>query len=640
MPADIGNSKKEGLEKLQNLKNTTDAIESLNDSTGLGTLMNSVDSTDSDNSNMLDYFLDLLQITGGPDVVKKLRSKTAKLTEPLADECREIIFEELIQFLNCNLDFVIPSADGLVNGNPTTDSNMMTFKVKSLDPFKMLKTDPSSKVGKAMYEKLPPALGQLPYSTNHQLYERLQNAFLPIDYFGASGQRLFTIEFDGNETYNVRPVGLDNTFQDNYLLTGNDRKITTFLRDYFDSIKIFEGQNFLGNLLDALSGFLDVQLNLSGEEVELKGKFGEMIQKILGLCGDDGDGATEAPITTSGIGHISEDGGISLEPNSPFWDFGPQELRHLETETNLKMNGLIKFITCEDIEGKINVDELNNQILSIINENNPIVEGVKIDSAIQNTINGMSTTDSGLGFKLPQLQVEFDLNILKKLPQILVSLILTPKILLGIAIALKAVGQFFETNDIMELLKKLSKLIVKIVKRIFKVIIELIWEEIKKMIIKLVKTILQEILNEKQKKQLAIINSLIQTLLAAVDIIDNLSDCRSILDTLLKYLKIPPVPSIDVPKNLLFASASRPGFSDVRAFQNVLENLQKAGINTEPHADGSTNATVVTLFNSIKGVEKERTENSVVKVATYAQNVQTSGGPGVTETGTGTGVIV
>ena len=46
------------------------------------------------------------------------------------------------------------------------------------------------------------------------------------------------------------------------------------------------------------------------------------------------------------------------------------------------------------------------------------------------------------------------------------------------------------------------------------------------------------------------------------------------------------------------------------------------------------------LYNTIKGVEKERTENSVVKIATYPQNVQTSGGPGVTETGTGTGLIV
>ena len=43
----------------------------------------------------------------------------------------------------------------------------------------------------------------------------------------------------------------------------------------------------------------------------------------------------------------------------------------------------------------------------------------------------MATGDeTGLAFKLPQLNVEFDLNILKQLPLILISLILTPKIII------------------------------------------------------------------------------------------------------------------------------------------------------------------------------------------------------------------
>jgi len=42
----------------------------------------------------------------------------------------------------------------------------------------------------------------------------------------------------------------------------------------------------------------------------------------------------------------------------------------------------------------------------------------------------------------------------------------------------------------------------------------------------------------------------------------------------------------------------------------------------------------------IKGVEKERTENSVVKIATYSQTVMTPNGPGTTMPGTGTGVVV
>ena len=644
MPQDINNSKKEGLQKLQNLKNTNDAIDSLNKESKLGTLMNSVDSVETEDSNMLDYFMDLLQVVGGSDVINKLKSKMAKQTGPIADECKEIIFEELIQFTNCNLDFVIPSADGYdtISASNVVDGNMMTFKVKSIDPFSLLHTSPTTTVGKSLYEKLPPSSGQLPYSTNRELYSRLQNSGNQQDYFGASTNNLFTIEFDGVDAYNVRPIGLDGSSSDNAhpSTPNNDRKVTDFLRDYFDSINIFEGQNFVAVLLDSLSGFLDVQLKTSEKEIELKGKFGEIIKKILGLCGDDEDGSLGGDINSSGIGHLSEDG-VSLEENSTFWDFGPQELKNLEDETSLKLNGLIKFVTCNDIEGKINIDEMNDTIQSILDENNSVVEGTKIDNAINDAINGMATGDeTGLAFKLPQLNVEFNLNILKQLPQILISLILTPKVLLGIAIALNAIGEFFETNDIMELIKKFSRLIVKIVRRIFKLIKELVWEEIKKMIIQLVQKILQEVMKEKDMKHIAIISSLIQTLLAATDIIDNLKDCRSVLDTLLKYLKIPPIPSVDIPKNLLFAAEGRPGFSDVRAFQNVLENLQESGINTEPHADGSPNASVVMLYSTIKGVEKERLENSVVKVATYPANVQTANGPGLTESATGVGLNV
>lgn len=642
MAIDVENTKKEGLKKLQNLKNIDDALYSLKKENKLNTLMSSLEPpTNEEDSNMLDYFLDLLQVSGGPEVMQKLRAKTAKLTAPIAEECKEIIFEELIQFINCNLDFVIPSNDSLVNGVPTVDTNLIVLPVTSIDPFKLLQTSPSSTPGKALYEKLTPQPNQLPYSTNQELFYRLQTPNTPLIYKGASGNDLFSIEFDlPTQSYRIKPIGLDGSFNDNTLLADNDRKITTFLRDYFDSIKIFEGQNFLGNLLDALFGFLDVQLKMSEEEVEVKGKFGKLIEKILGLCGDDGDGSSGAPITASGIGHLSEDG-VSLEPDSPFWDFGPQELRNLQDETSLKLNGLLRFLTCEELEGKADISQLNTHVLSILNENNSTVEGVKLNNAIGEIINGMSVgDDTNMGFKLPQLQVELDVNILKKLPNILMSLILTPKVLLGIGIALTTVGEFFQTNDSVELLKKLSRLMVKIVKRIFQLVIELIWDEVKKEIIKLIKKIMAEVLAEKHTKQLEIISSLIQTLLAAAELIDDLRNCRSILDTLLQYLKIPPIPSVDIPKNLLFATAKRPGFSDVRALQNVIKNFSESGINIEPMPDGSPNVNVKMAYSLIKGVEEERSKNAVVKIATYAQNVQTSGGPGVTETGTGTGLII
>ena len=56
-------------------------------------------------------------------------------------------------------------------------------------------------------------------------------------------------------------------------------------------------------------------------------------------------------------------------------------------------------------------------------------------------INGLEDgSDFSLGLKLPNIGVDFDLNLLKKLPLILISLILTPKILLPLVIVVIALG--------------------------------------------------------------------------------------------------------------------------------------------------------------------------------------------------------
>ena len=211
---------------------------------------------------------------------------------------------------------------------------------------------------------------------------------------------------------------------------------------------------------------------------------------------------------------------------------------------------------------------------------------------------------------------------------------------MGISIALKAVGAFLESLDIMDLIKKFFRIIFKILKRIKDLILEYVWEEVKKFIIQIVSYIVQKILKENDVKQSAIINSLIQTLLAATESIDNISDCRSLLDTLLRYIKLPPVPPINIPKNLVAAAELRPGFSDVRALQNVIKNFSESGINTEPMPDGSPNVNVKMAYSLIKGVEEERNKNGKVQITTFPSSVNTSSGPGVTEQGEGVGIML
>ena len=112
------------------------------------------------------------------------------------------------------------------------------------------------------------------------------------------------------------------------------------------------------------------------------------------------------------------------------------------------------------------------------------------------------------------------------------------------------------------------------------------------------------------------------------------------MDTLLKYIKLPPVPPINIPKNLVAAAELRPGFSDVRALQNVIKNFSESGINTEPMPDGSPNVNVKMAYSMIKGVEEERNKNGKVQITTFPSSVNTSSGPGVTDQGEGVGIML
>ena len=635
MAEDSQEGKKKIFQRIENLGNVGKAIDSSKKKVELQNLMGSYDSINKKSNNMLEYFLDLIQLTGGKDAVKRAKKKVVgKITGEFRDGVKDILFDEFLRFTNCDLGFQIPSADSIAS----PDANKIKIDVKTIDPFGMLKVDPNTKVGSFMYEGEPLAPG-FPYATNKELSARLANPGAVLtSYLGASASALFDISYDNVDSFEIQPRGLDGTKDDNTITPGNDRKVTEFLRDYFDSIDVYGNTNFLATLFNTLSGVIDIQIPKGTLDVDLEGKFGEIIKRLMGICGDDDSGADGGGISSNPLSRLSE----GEEDIDSFFNFGPQELRNLEDETSLKLKGLIRFVTCDAIEGKLNVDLINNGLTDLLNEKDPAIQDLLINQTLDDSINGLEDgSDFALGLKLPNIGLDFDLNLLKKLPIILISLILTPKILLPLAIVIIALGGTFNADDLLDLIKKIWSLVKRILKKIINFILEVLYEEIKRAIMALIRKIMAQILDERNLKTLAIIQSLLNILTMILETLEDFMNCKNVLNTLLGLVTIPPIPTtINIPMPLIFATALRPGFSDTRAFQNVLENFQKSGLNTEDHADGSPNQMVLGMYNMIKGTEKERTENSVVKVAIPPMTVITKNGPATTMPGTGTGLVV
>lgn len=358
----------------------------------------------------------------------------------------------------------------------------------------------------------------------------------------------------------------------------------------------------------------------------------------MGMCGDDENSESGDGITTNPLEHLAEDD----KDIDDFFDFGPQELRRIEDETSLKLKALIRFASCTEIETKMNTDIVNSGIDAIKNETDPVVQDMLIDKAINDALNGLDTDDDfNLGIKLPGIGADLNLDLLKKLPLILISLILSPKVLLPLVVVIIALGGTFDAKDILDLLKKLWKLIKRMLKRIIKFILEVLYEEIKRAILKLIEKLMLQIIGEQNLKIFTIINSLLALLSTILETIQDFMNCKNILGTLLGLVQLPPISlPINIPTPMLFATKLRSGFSNTRALQNVLSNFEKAGINTDDHADGSTNETVLMANALIAGVEEERSKNSVVKVAIPPMTVNGPGGPGTTMAGSGTGLVI
>tara|TARA_R110001583_G_scaffold113162_1_gene263556 strand:+ start:3987 stop:5843 length:1857 start_codon:yes stop_codon:yes gene_type:complete len=585
----------------------------------LKNLMSSYDSIKDKSDDMIPYLIDLLKIGEGNEAVTRLRKKLTSGIDKMGPELKEIIFEEALNFLNCNLDF-------------TLDQNVPLYvKVKTVDLFRTLKIDPSTGGGKQLYEKTPIAPGIAPFSMDRELHHRLSvgvatqsySSNYGVDYQGGSLNELFDMEYVGFDGAGNPGDFFKCTPKAN--VSGGDYKITEFLRDYYNSIEMFQKPNFIAAIFESLTGSLSVQVGKSSEQLNMEGKFGKFLKRLMGICDD-----TNNDVDVSAVGHLEEDG-----VDDSFFEFDAQDLREIQDETDLKMKGLIKFTDCTNIEKPVDVNAINAGIQSLIDENNSSVSDIKVDNLIDETLLNLN-----INIPLPQIKAEFDTNVFKNLPKIIMGLLIKPKVLLPIGICAKSLQNDFDSVNLQEFMKDFKRMVKRILKRIIDLVITIIMAEVKRAILKIVSIIIQKVVGEKFAKQIAIIQSLINILMQILQLLDDFANCRNVLNQLFRLLKIPNIPGgVSIPMPLLFATSIRPGFSDTKAFMGVLEKYQEMGLPTGDLPDGSPNPMLMLEYQRIKAVESERSMNSVVKSVNYPMTVATPSGPGVAAPGTITGLI-
>jgi hypothetical protein len=562
--------------------------------------------------NQLEQLLDLFKQSlpkSGNKSLNTISRFFLEAAEATKSRLNEILIEEVVSTIGCSEE---QSYEDKLN-------QPIYIKVSQVDLFKRLKYSPDDKDAKFYYENSTTGPGVIPNSVNRVLYERLQNlgqsyqTQLGSDYRGVSGQDLFDIEY-----VQFYPAIAPTNFGDFFKITlkpqlNNRTTVSDFLRDYYGSIDILQFDVLTAEIMNALTGAFDFSIGLTTDEMREQTKFDLILKRIMGVCTDPAK-----KIDVAGTAKLSDQDFI----DDTFFEISNQELRLIEEKINNTINGVVQFEDCGDLRLPINVEANRTIVEEVITENVGSKKIDRVEQAIAELANDPKWKElvPSLGLDI-NFKASLDTSLITQLPKIVFKTILSPKVMLGFLIMVKAVSSQFSAqldnlfDDLEKFMKTFKKFVVNFMQRVTSIFVEELFKIVKKQIKQLVEKILSDIVKEAKNKQLAMYSSIVYALLVLGQALIDYRNCKSVIDEILKLLNLGISQlNLGLPLFALAGSSLLGGVSDTRAFANVIENLQGLGLPTGDAPDGGPNLMNMAMMAQIKGSNLETFTNGKVEV--------------------------
>jgi hypothetical protein len=551
--------------------------------------------------NQFDQLIGLILANkgAGTSTATFLIRKFIRTIRRLRSKILEIIAEEMIRALGCDSE-------------QTYAAGQYYIKVSSIDLFNILQIDPNTKIGRMFYERNPYSPYIIPRSTNRMLYDLIQNEFIQLtslypggqNYNGYSTSPLFDIEFNA---YN--PINGDGSgWYLVYLLDrpdGRPNRVVEFLSDYFKTIDPINFKSLTLALVEAVLGIVSVKLRFTTGTIDDSTKFGLLVQRILGLCFDE-----DQEIAVGGQAKTPE----LDDTTDSFFEFTYLDTIIVEQTTKNIQKGVVTFETCDNVELPVDVES----ILDIIEDSMRFVED---GDSMENALNNISTSLSNdprwqIAFPYPdQLKLTIDLNFVKKIPQAVVSNLLSPKVIFPFVLMIKALGLNYDDNStgLVAFIRQNRELMKNIISKIGAEFIKTLFDEIKKDIRNLVRAIIIDISQDEKGTLFLMLEKLVSIGITVSSLIKDYRQCKSVIDSILQLLSLVNIgrPNL-IPPPLLALATLLPGYSPNRAFIRGIEGLQRAGLPTGPNPDGSPNLALQEIYSIIKASDSENKENGFV----------------------------
>jgi hypothetical protein len=290
-------------------------------------------------------------------------------------------------------------------------------------------------------------------------------------------------------------VKIDNSFV--------GKEFDVFLKDYMNSIELFNFDNFIPNLMEEVNGSIsnilnnsDINYDFSIDKATDKEKVGKMVEKILDTdpCEED----------------------FSLSNN--FFTFNSDELLDIEAKAKNRLNGqkIFNYSCTPSVTSNLEKD------LKIFNNSKELIKEKpsEVKSIIKSNTNRMlDDMANRIGFgEIENIKKSISIDLALALPKLSTSLIFTPKIMVLFQVAKKLVtNQTYPEPNTVNLNSVNFTFDFAVANRVFfeyvvresgAALLEILYNQVKEEILKIVACIVAVLIKEAVNKKIQILKSL------------------------------------------------------------------------------------------------------------------------------------
>lgn len=502
------------------------------------------------------------------------------------------------QIVSDNVKKVFFAADGICGSDATLSTDALNLSPKEIDFTNMLTVSPTTSAGKIIYENESKNLGK--QKTNRELYKVFSGGV--YSYNTNNNKTLFDVSWDsGTQKYQISGLtqGIGNV------------RVDEFFRDYYSSLDFPDIKDVVKNTMEKLISGDNGQTN---EYNVAQNQLDRLVKKLCTICGQSTN--RNRLVNQNAVEQFDEND----EDLDGYFDFNDVEGIDIDSE-DARLRKVLKFSDCNNFEIPINNALMKDFVY--------VFEKKSIEDSIDSIINRAAAEAHENSSDIPLVNFQLSLvnSFILQLPKTLISTIVSPKIFLPVVIVYKIFQSLVSTVlDIKELFVKIKKLIYFIVKDILWYFIQEFWKLVKRDLLTFLVALVTRIVKNKYKRYLVIITALI-TLLKKI-LQNNLTNCADLFSLILNTINgaLSSAPPFNIPGILLGFSKQLPGYSQDRAFINISERLEAAGIPTGP-INGEDNDMLSLVKSVIDGHTEEMDQNSFVAASNSLVTIPTPAGP-------------